>query len=83
MLSIRSRRDCAKCVVQAEEGILATGSVPLKEALEKRGVDVGDTAAVVAYVRVNLSRRAVKVSIYRRDTNQLRANSCIGPRFHC
>lgn len=43
----------------------------LNEALDERGVDVGDTAAVVAYLRVGLSRKAVKVSVYRRDTNQL------------
>lgn len=62
MLSNSSRQNCANCVAQAEDGILVTGSVPLNEALEERGVDVGDTAAVVAYLKENLSWRVVKVS---------------------
>ncbi|KAK7715643.1 hypothetical protein SLS63_011399 [Diaporthe eres] len=60
MLSNQSRQNCANCVAQAEDGILVTGSVPLNEALEERGVDVGDTAAVVAYLKDNLSWRVVK-----------------------
>ncbi|KAI3400373.1 hypothetical protein diail_3390 [Diaporthe ilicicola] len=60
MLSNRSRQHCANCVSQAEAGILVTGSVPLNEALEERGLDVGDTAAVVAYLKDILSWRVVK-----------------------
>ncbi|KAL1847794.1 hypothetical protein Daus18300_013836 [Diaporthe australafricana] len=60
MLSNRSRHNCANCVSQAEAGILVTGSVPLNEALEERGLDVSDTAAVVAYLKDNLSWRVVK-----------------------
>ena len=62
MLSNQSRQNCANCAAQAEDGILVTGSVPLNEALEERGLDVGDTAAVVAYLKDNLSWRVVKVS---------------------
>ncbi|KAG8158071.1 hypothetical protein KVR01_011832 [Diaporthe batatas] len=60
MLSNRSRENCANCVAQAEEGILVTGSVPLNEALGERQVDIGNTAAVVAYLKENLSWRVVK-----------------------
>lgn len=62
MLSNQSRQNCANCAAQADEGILVTGSVPLNDELEERGLDVGDTAAVVAYLRDNLSWRIVKVS---------------------
>lgn len=62
MLSNTSRENCANCVAQAEDGILVTGSVPLNEALEERGVNVRDTAAVVAYLKDKLSWRVVKVS---------------------
>lgn len=64
MLSNQSRQNCANCVAQAEEGILVTGSVPLNEALEERGVDIGDTAAVVTYLKDALSWRVVKVSFW-------------------
>lgn len=73
MLSNQSRQNCANCAAQAEDGILVTGSVPLNEALEERGVDVGDTGAVVAYLKDNLSWRVVKVSkVVNYDVEQLR-----------
>ncbi|KAK2609426.1 hypothetical protein N8I77_002923 [Diaporthe amygdali] len=68
MLSNRSRQNCANCVSQAESGILVTGSVPLNEELEERGLDVGDIAAVVAYLKENLSWRVVKVSLWNMTT---------------
>lgn len=54
--------------------------MPLNEVLEERGVDVGDTAAVVAYLRINVSWSAVKLSIYRPDTNQLHVSSPVRVR---
>jgi hypothetical protein len=75
MLSSRPKLNYANCVAQAEDGILVTGSVPLIEALKERRVDVGDTAAVVAYLKENLSWRVVKVSVYRHRTNRTRIDS--------
>lgn len=80
MLSNQSRQNCANCVAQAEDGVLVTGSVPLNEALEERDVDVGDTRAVVAYLKNNLSWRAVKVSRplqhnSKRDAEHLRVTN--------
>ncbi|KAG5659911.1 hypothetical protein KAF25_003433 [Fusarium avenaceum] len=60
MLSNRSIRQCANCVSQAENDILVTGTVPLNEALEDRGVDVDDVDVVVEYLKRELSWRAVK-----------------------
>lgn len=86
MLSNQSRQNCANCVAQAEEGILVTGSVPLNEALEERGLDVGDTNAVVSYLKENLSWRVVKVSsqnISRRARHsRYMTTNCVPNRTH-
>lgn len=71
MLSNRSMQNCANFVAQAEDGILVIGSVPLNEALEKRGIDVGNAVAVVAYLKENLSWAVVKVGLYSRGTIKL------------
>ncbi|RGP66614.1 oleate-activated transcription factor 1 [Fusarium longipes] len=60
MLSNRSRAQCANCISQAESDILVTGTVPLNEALEERGIDTDDVHAVVEYLKKELSWRAVK-----------------------
>ncbi|EOO01105.1 putative tyrosinase protein [Phaeoacremonium minimum UCRPA7] len=62
MLSNRSKKHCENCASQEASGILVTGTVPLNEALEKRGVDVENEDAVVAFLQKELSWRAVKVS---------------------
>lgn len=64
LLSNRSREQCANCVAQASSQILVTGTVPLNEALEKRGVDVNDDNAVSAYLKENLEWRVVKASLF-------------------
>ncbi|UPL00492.1 hypothetical protein LCI18_011426 [Fusarium solani-melongenae] len=63
MLSNRSKQHCANCVKQDASGILVTGTVSLNEALEERGIDVEDKDAVIAYLKKELSWRAVKDTV--------------------
>jgi Tyosinase C-terminal domain len=52
---------CQNCQEQAAQGILVTGSVDLNSALGRASQDIGDTAAVVDYLRENLTWRVAKV----------------------
>lgn len=62
MLSNRSRAQCPNCVAHAEGGQHVTGTVPLTEALQARGIDVNDREAVKQYLESNLHWRVAKVS---------------------